>query len=271
MEPKTTNSNGQVTALPGSRDYVQQAESIIASQPVPAPTTPPLAPPVTVYQNVPATAGPVAVPPPVGENVSQPGKSKKLVNIGIYLAVIVLVLGGAGVWFKVIKDRGFFPPGIDTNLPFAAKVNTNPKIILSIPKKEFEVGETIPVTIKIDTAQSNTIAADVILNYDPKMVSTITPLISQNFRKGDIYSDYPSISNNPSTGIFQASAINSLGGQGFKGEGDFGVLNLKANAPGTATIKVDFQKGAKGDSNLLGEADSVDILEMVEDLTITIR
>lgn len=252
--PETKIGQKIVTALPGSRDFIEQVENVMGPQQTSDSPT------------VHFSSGPEII-----TTSEDKTKKNKTFSPFVYLIIVLLLVGGGFFWYRALQERGLVPGIIKPEIPAVIKAETSPKFSLSTSKKEYMVGEMIPVNIKINTAQNRTIAADVILNYDPSVVSTVTPLISQNFKQGKIFEDYPSVVNNPVLGIFQASAINSLDKPGFKGEGVFGVLNLQANAVGTTTIRFNFIKDERTDSNLLSEADSVDILEQVEDLTITVR
>lgn len=140
------------------------------------------------------------------------------------------------------------------------------KISLNVPKTSFNAAETIPVSVIIDTGSNTISGADLIVRFDPKILEA-TP---EDLVRGKIFDGYPVMSVDAKKGLISISGINSLK-NGFKGSGQFALINLKAKAQGKTTLTIDFKKGSTTDSNLVEVNSSKDVLESVDNLELNIQ
>lgn len=151
-----------------------------------------------------------------------------------------------------------------TNTPQATVVQ-NGSITLSTPKSTvFAVGDKISVNINVDSVKA-TDGTDVILNYDPKLLT-----VTQNAEVGNIYNDYPLNVFDNATGKISLSGISS-NPNGAIAKGLFGTIILEAKAPGKTTISVDFVKDSTTDSNIIETKTSKELLGKVGNLEVEIK
>ncbi len=141
------------------------------------------------------------------------------------------------------------------------------KIVLIADKKNLPVGDTVKVTIKISTGGHTTDGMDVVLNYDPNLLETAG---SSAFSEGEVYDEYPIVSDDAKVGIIEISGIAYPDKNGFNGTGTFGVLSFKTKKSGNATIAVNFEKGLTTDSNIIETKTTDDILTKVYNLDLQI-
>lgn len=140
------------------------------------------------------------------------------------------------------------------------------KISLITPKTNYKVAEVVPVSVMIDTGSHTVDGVDLIVRFDPKTLEGS----SGGLIKGDIFDEYPLISLDAKAGLISISGISSSG-KGFSGTGQFATLNLRAKAPGVASLIIDFKEGSTTDSNLVVTATSEDILGSVSNISLEIR
>lgn len=175
----------------------------------------------------------------------------------------------------IIESYIYFKPLLSP-LPKPSVVkNQSQKLILSkggeiqlfSSKVNFQVGDKVPVTIKISTGGYTTIGADLVLRFNPKILNAQ----STDFIRGKIYNEYPLIDVNSKDGVVRISGVATNVNQGFNGIGQLGTINFKAKQPGKASIIVDFSKGKTSDSNIMRAKTSEDILGSVTNLNLTIK
>lgn len=140
-------------------------------------------------------------------------------------------------------------------------------IILSTSKQTFKVGETMTVSINFSSRQFSD-GADVILLYDPKLLSVELNANNKPVNVGAIYQEYPENSDDKN-GRITVSGISSTP-EGNVASGLFGTVNFKAKAAGKATISLDFTKGSSTDTNITEAENSQDILEAVQNVEVVI-
>ncbi len=140
-------------------------------------------------------------------------------------------------------------------------------LTLLADKKEYQVGETITVSVRMFTGGHPTDGTDLVLKYDPKLLE----ITSAFFAKGNTYNDYPFSSFDPTKGEIQISGITSLSQNGFNGAGVFGTLTMKAKSAGIANLTIDFTPDRTTDSNMVESTSAKDILSQVDNLSLTIK
>lgn len=146
--------------------------------------------------------------------------------------------------------------------------NTPAVIILSASKSEVKVGENFSVSINISSRQPSD-GTDIILLYDPKLLSVDAGTSGKPVAVGSIYPEYP-INNDDKNGLIKVSGISSLSESSIA-SGLFGTVTFKANTAGKAVIRLDFTKGSTIDSNVIESESSNDILEAVQNVEVLIQ
>jgi hypothetical protein len=142
------------------------------------------------------------------------------------------------------------------------------RIDLYSNQKEFKVGDTISVSVRIFTGGHPTDGTDLVLKYDPQILDASG---LNFFRKGNVYPDYPITTVDPNAKTIQISGITSLSQSGFNGAGVFAILNFKAKAAGKTSLMVDFQKDRTTDSNIIESQSAKDILGAVTNLDLNVK
>lgn len=143
------------------------------------------------------------------------------------------------------------------------------KISLTSAQAAYNKGDAITVSVKIDTGGHDISGADLVVSYD----SQILEATSSGLVRGNIFDEYPLISADQSKGIISISGIAGVNNRagGFKGSGEFAVINFKAKEAGSALLTVNFQKGSTTESNLVEAGTSQNILEAVDNLEIVVQ
>lgn len=181
-------------------------------------------------------------------------------NIFLSLGVILLI----EVIFAVKTLTAPTPP--PATPPKAGVQSKAGEISLNVSKTSFQVAETVPVLVLVDTGDHQVAGVDLIVHFDPKILEAT----SADLVKGKIFDDYPAVSVDANKGLISISGIASLQNN-FKGKGLFATLNLKAKAAGKASVTIDFQKGSTTDSNLVEASSSQDVLERVVNLELVVK
>lgn len=141
---------------------------------------------------------------------------------------------------------------------------TGAKIVLVSPETSYNVGDTVPVAIRLTTGGRSTIGTDLILKFDPKILEATQGAV----KRGSIYQEYP-VTQLDSKGTVRISGISTQ--NGYNGIGVFGSVIFKAKVKGQTRVAVDFQKDSTTDSNVVEAGSTKDILDQVFNLELTIR
>lgn len=141
------------------------------------------------------------------------------------------------------------------------------KISLTVPKTSYEVNETIPVSVMVDTGTHEVSGIDLIVQYDPKILEAS----SAGLIKGEILDEYPLLSVDAKKGLISISGISSLKRSGFAGQGQFALINFTSKAPGQSSLVVEFKGGATTASNLVEANTSKNILDEARNLEISVK
>lgn len=181
--------------------------------------------------------------------------------------IIFIVLGLIILIEIIYAVKVLTSPSEITEPQTSTEVISSPgKISLSAPKSAFLVNEVIPLYVDIDSGSRMLDGADVIIKFDPKVLEATSGAL----QKGEIFDEYPLLSADMKNGLISVSGVNSKSG-GFKGAGQFLIVNFKAKAKGETSLTVDFAKDVTSDSNLVEAATSKDILESVDNLSLQIQ
>lgn len=179
----------------------------------------------------------------------------------IFLILGIILLAEVIYAVRVLTSR--------TSSPLPQKTTVQSpvgKISLNVPKTAFGIKEAVPVSVIINTGEHIINGADVIIRFDPKILEAT----SGGLVKGRIFDEYPAMSIDSAKGLIAVSGISNLQ-SGFKGRGQFALVNLRARALGKTALTVEFTKGSTADSNLVEADTSGDILEAVDNLNINIQ
>lgn len=108
---------------------------------------------------------------------------------------------------------------------------------------------------------------DLVISYNPALLEAVE---SSLFTSGDIYTEYPIVTNDVKTGTIRISGISASDGEGFVGTGNFGTLLFKTKKNGNTTVTVVFKKGLTTDSNIIETKTNTDVLSGVYNLDLAI-
>lgn len=176
-------------------------------------------------------------------------------NIFIALGVIIaLEIIWAGL--TLLKPT---PPSTRVSEEAVPKITA---VSLRSPKTNLKVGEKVTVDINLSSG-SRVDGADLVINYDPKILS------AELVVAGAIFRDFPSNKVDEKLGRITVSGITDQIG-GVLADGLFGSVEFMAKKVGTARVSVEFTPGSTADSNLTESGTGQDILEKVNDLEINI-
>ncbi len=194
-------------------------------------------------------------------------KSKFKFSPKVIFALLALILVIELIY--AVRTLTVPPPVPSPTVSTTSSTKSEANIKLASSSYEYSVGETVSVLVLIDTGGRETVGVDAILHFDPKVLEAT----NSSLEKGTIFQDYPALSVDDKSGKISISGIVLPGSQAnFKGSGGtFAIVKFKAKAAGKTEVKIDFLKGSTTDSNIVESASSQDILEKVEELSLTIR
>lgn len=193
-------------------------------------------------------------------NLSNLLANKKL--IFIFIGIILLVeLVWAGLTLKEGKTSGSAAVG-------SGKSEASSTLSLSSSKTSLKVGETVTVSIDVSSPVA-TDGLDVIMLYNPKLLSVVTGANKLPVNLGSLYSDYPLNRVDEAAGRVAVSGITSKVG-GVVAKGTLGTVNFTAKAPGKVKIAFDFTPGSTTDSNIIETKTAKDVLGGVNNLEVEI-
>ena len=186
--------------------------------------------------------------------------NKKLIFIFIGTILLAeLVWAGLSLFGGKTQDNTKVSPG---------QSKASSTLSLNASKTSLKVGESVTVAINVSAVVA-TDGMDVILSYDPKLLSVTLGLGKIPVAVGTIYSDYPLNQVDEGAGRIAVSGITSQAG-GIIARGMVGAVTFTAKAPGKAKIAFDFTPGSTTDSNVIETKTAQDILGSVTDLEVNI-
>lgn len=178
---------------------------------------------------------------------------------------VFLTLAGAIILAEVLwAGWSLFKSGSQSSLSPSPLQPKSTTVALQAQKEKVKVGETVTVFIQL-TSDKETDGTDLIINFDPKLLSLEgqdkSPVVV-----GGLYNDYPL--NKAEAGKITVSGLASE--KGVLADGLFGKVTFKAVSAGRAEVKLEFVKGATTDTNVIEKGSGEDVLEDVKNVTITI-
>lgn len=185
-----------------------------------------------------------------------------------YFIIIGLVIIIEAVW--AYKTLVVLNPASNSASIKAQPALKKPLNVISLitPKNEIKVGEKIPITINI-SSNKNTAGTDLIIKYDPNLLTVVAGPDNAPIAVGTIYNDYPVNKVDNKTGLITVSGITG-NINGVIPKGIFGTIVFQGKAAGTARIFFDFTKDATNDTNIIESQTAKDILEEVINLNLII-
>lgn len=226
----------------------------------------------TAQSNIFAPAGGVPAPAPSQPPNSPPyGGGRKWItprSIFIVLAIIVaieLALSLRSIVKPFSTSTTSTPSTGGILNPPAVQQSNKGAIILIADKKEVKPGDTVAVSVGVNSPQLTT-GVDMVAKFDPNLLSAIDGDIHQ----GTIFPRYPLAKVDPA-GVVSISGISTPGTAGFSGKDIFAVVNFKALKSGVAKLTLDFTPGSTADSNIVGAQSGKDLLEEVGNLEVMVR
>jgi hypothetical protein len=198
------------------------------------------------------------------ENISS--ATSKITKTQVIIFVVMVIIFEL-IWaYLAIKpfNQAVPSPQVKTEI-----VNQSPSsLILSAPKTDVRVGEIIPVSINISSTKK-TDGVDLIIRYDPNLLTVVPYKDLAPMQTSGIYGDYPVNKYDEKEGLITVSGVNSSS-SGIVPKGLLGTILFKPKATGQAKIFLDFTKGETADSNITETQTSKDVLENVNNLEINI-
>lgn len=184
----------------------------------------------------------------------------------------IYILFGAAILFEVIWfGWTLLKPTSQptTGTPQTMEASQPTIITLSAPTDSLKIGEKITIDINI-SSNKKTDGTDLVITYDPKLLSVETEGTSKNpVKAGTIYRDFPLNSLESTLGRITISGITDSP-DGILANGLFGSIVFQAKSQGVANIVLDFNQGMTTDSNVIESGTGKDLLEKVDNLQINI-
>lgn len=201
-------------------------------------------------------------------------KNRKIILIVLGVAILIIVV--ELVWAAINIGKGGIIKSAYNNLADNASPSPAPEqkmgsVVLSAPKNVLKVGEKVTVSVSIDSNNVPTDGTDLVITYDPKILSIETvgaqqkPLVVNN-----MYSEYPSNAVEPKEGIISVSGITS-NKSGVFVKGIFGSMIFKAVSPGKSTISIKFEPDSTTDSSIIETKTGRDILGKVAGIELEVK
>jgi hypothetical protein len=143
---------------------------------------------------------------------------------------------------------------------------SNAKIYLLTDKGEYKTGDNLVLRINLDTGGHTINGVDVILKYDPKLLSAS----SNRIIKGDIFQEFSLADVDSTNGIVRISGISSIQNKGYNGMGDIAAISFRAISQGDASFSVEFKKGDTTNTNVVEAFTGKNILGEVKEVKVSI-
>lgn len=183
----------------------------------------------------------------------------------IILIVLIIVIEAVWAYRTIIKTNQSISSQSTISFQQGKTFNV---ISLIAPKTQIKINEIIPVGINIESNKI-TVGVDIIIHYDPNLLSLVPNSTKNPITLGNLYDEYPINQVDEKNGIIIVSGITSKT-EGVTPQGLFGTVLFQAKAAGNAKIFLEFTKNKTNDTNIIEKKTSTDILEQVNNLDIKI-
>lgn len=185
-------------------------------------------------------------------------------NIFIFVGILILSeLIWAG-WTLSRPSKSIAPKKI-----VSQKVSKPTVVSLTTSQAVVKVGDKVNIDINLSSSKF-TDGTDLIILYNPSLLSVDPVSAGSPVKPGKIYTDYPINTVNEKSGKITVSGITSQSG-GVVPQGIFGTISFIAKMAGTAKISLDFASGSTSDSNVVEAKTAKDLLDKVENLELSIK
>lgn len=201
-------------------------------------------------------------------NISTAQKAKRFFTIPRAIFAILGVIILIEIIYAV-RVLTFSPPVSPPPVPQPGAQLTGGKIILAALRSTYKVNDVVSVSVSVDSGGHLLDGIDLIVRFDPKILEASR----SGMIRGKIFDEYPYSLVDTKNGLIAISGINSVK-KGFKGTGQFAILNLRVKevkAPVTTSLTVDFKKDSTTNSNLVETDTSKNILEQVGNLELNVQ
>ena len=196
------------------------------------------------------------------EQKSNPNITKYLnpkVIFGVLGAIILIeIVFGIST---LMKDSS--PTQVTPEQAIVGESLTDGSISLSASSTSIKIGQKVTVSVNISTGGHEVLGGDVILKYNPKLLS----LTNTDIQTGLAFSAYPLVEVDSKEGIIRISGVAE--GQNFKGDFNIANISFTAKAVGVESVTIEYKEGDSRDSNLVS-SEGVDILKKTKDVNIEI-
>lgn len=217
-----------------------------------------------------------STPPPSQPKIFRTDESNKYVIKNIFKSKLIFIILGviilieAAVVFRYTSQSSTAVPAVNQEINQVLPLTVGPlgraKIALVTEKSQYQIGDTVPVLVRISTGGYYSDGVDLLLKYDPKVLEASSSAIIS----GDILPNYPIKSVDAQKGLISVSAISSVETVGFNGIGNSATINFKAKQVGETSLSVEFSEESTGETNVIKHQDVSDILDEVTGATISI-
>ncbi len=184
----------------------------------------------------------------------------------VYGILVILLVVALGVRFFAGNKPQNTSGGNITNTQVKKNTNLSGKVSLAADKISYRVGENIEVAILYAAPGKKLDGIDVVLRYDPRIVSVL------GFTEGNTFKIYPRKDIDNKEGSVTVTALDSTSVEALpQNKLALGKLQLLAQKAGTAQINFDFTTGGTNKTTLIEAASSQNILGEATGVTIRVE
>lgn len=184
------------------------------------------------------------------------------------LIALVVIIGGEVIWGIWYLTRPLpQTPKQKTEKSLLVEANPKASLSLSASQTSAKIGDNVGVVIKLDSGNRKLDGVDLVIKYDPKVLS----LSTDSFIKGPIFPEYTGQNIDQTKGVFSISSLtNNQQGKENK-DGVLGSLTFKAIGKGSSLVSIDYEPNKTTDSNVIDSSLSKDILDKVTNISIIVN
>lgn len=181
------------------------------------------------------------------------------------LIILGLVIVGEIIWAAMTLFKGTPTPPLNNQQAFK---KTPTAISLQTSNPQVKVGEKFTVSINF-SSNTPSDGTDLIVLYDPALLSVIAPINNEPVALGTLYNDYPINKLEANLGKITVSGVSNKI-EGSVPNGLFGKIEFQAKSAGISKIRLDFTPERTVDTNVIESATGKDVLEKVNDVEVNI-
>ncbi len=147
-------------------------------------------------------------------------------------------------------------------------------LTLSPATKSVKVGEQFTLDVMLDTAGDLSSGVDLSMNYDPKLLDVVDSDAAADgiqIAPATVFDFSPQNLVTLATGHIDFSASQQATSKGVAVTGQkIATITFKTKSAGSATVSFDFTPGSLDDTNVIKIEDARDLLNTIEESTVTI-